>query len=552
MGRDEFFSVMMPHAQRVSDRTGIDPRLVLAQAALETGYGKSAPNNNFFGIKSHGRGGGSNLQTKEFEGGRMVTKSQSFRGYSDPGQSFDDYADFLLRNKRYQPVLNAGGLDAQIAAMGNSGYATDPNYASKLAQIAGAAPVGRAQGIADDAMAAIGKQPMQRGTQTAIGGSGADTMNTPQQGLLGQIARPDEKVGGLLGMMFGNMSPDRADQLRANLGGLQGINNQGMVDAARGRMRARSGARENDLNYNRKQQQVEQERARAIDFFKSQGDTGGMFADAIAAGGNPGQIIESFVRTASTANDPAVQSSQMMPDQSGTIFNMRDGSLQVVTIGGETLTGQAAVDFVRTAQENYTNNQRSIYGARQDGRNQADIESGGTAAATIEAATNSINLGKEAWSAYGQLNSSISTMDEAIAALDAGGKSGAFQKFLPNITESSARLTNAMDRMGLDVISATTFGALSEGELRLAMETAVPRNLDEAELRSWLTRRRDAQAKAADMLANAAQYLSTPGNNLKGWIDQNRGSSTPAPTGGGMPAAAAPVGDDDLLKMYGE
>ena len=317
-------------------------------------------------------------------------------------------------------------------------------------------------------------------------------------------------------------------------------------------MRSRSGARENDLNYNRKQQQVEQERARAIDFFKSQGDTGGMFADAIAAGGNPGQIIESFVRTASTANDPAVQSSQMMPDQSGTIFNMRDGSLQVVTIGGETLTGQAAVDFVRTAQENYTNDQRSIYSARQDGRNQADIESGGTAAATIEAATNSINLGKEAWSAYGQLNSSISTMDEAIAALDAGGKSGAFQKFLPNITESSARLNNAMDRMGLDVISATTFGALSEGELRLAMETAVPRNLDEAELRSWLTRRRDAQAKAADMLANAAQYLSTPGNNLKGWIDQNRGSSTPAPTGGGMPAAAAPVGDDDLLKMYGE
>jgi len=118
------------------------------------------------------------------------------------------------------------------------------------------------QGIADDAMAAIGKQPMQRGTQTAIGGSGADTMDTPRQGLLGQIARPDEKVGGLLGMMFGNMSPDRADQLRANIGGMMGINNQGMVDGARGRMRSRSGARENDLNYARQQQQTEQERQR--------------------------------------------------------------------------------------------------------------------------------------------------------------------------------------------------------------------------------------------------------------------------------------------------
>ena len=61
----------------------------------------------------------------------------------------------------------------------------------------------------------------------------------------------------------------------------------------------------------------------------------------------------------------------MMPDQSGTIFNMKDGSLKVVTIGGETLTGQAAVDFVRTAQENYTNDQRSIYSARETGKNEA-------------------------------------------------------------------------------------------------------------------------------------------------------------------------------------
>jgi hypothetical protein len=115
------------------------------------------------------------------------------------------------------------------------------------------------QAIADDTMRALGRGPVY---STAIGGQGADTMDTPRQGLLGQLARPDEKVGGLLGMMFGNMSPDRADQLRANLGGLQGINNQGMVDAARGRMAARSGARESDLNYNRQQQQVEQERAR--------------------------------------------------------------------------------------------------------------------------------------------------------------------------------------------------------------------------------------------------------------------------------------------------
>ena len=136
MTPDDFAKQFMPYAQQVSQRTGLDPRLVLAQAALETGYGRSAPNNNFFGIKSHGKSGGSNLMTKEFEGGRMVSKPQSFRGYADPSGSFQDYADFILRNPRYKTVLAEGDLGGQIAAMGRSGYATDPEYAQKLRSIA--------------------------------------------------------------------------------------------------------------------------------------------------------------------------------------------------------------------------------------------------------------------------------------------------------------------------------------------------------------------------------------------------------------------------------
>jgi len=140
MNPDEFYENLLPYALSVTERTGLDPRLVLAQAALETGYGKSAPNYNFFGIKSHGRSGGQNLMTSEFEGGRMVQKPQSFRGYSDPSESFEDYASFLLENPRYGDVLAATGLESQIAAMGESGYATDPNYALKLSQIASRFP----------------------------------------------------------------------------------------------------------------------------------------------------------------------------------------------------------------------------------------------------------------------------------------------------------------------------------------------------------------------------------------------------------------------------
>ena len=135
MSPEEFYQAYYPDALRVSQRTGVDPRLVLSQAALETGYGRSAPGHNFFGIKSHGRAGGQDLMTTEVEGGRTVKKRQSFRGYSSPSESFDDYASFLLRNPRYKNVLEAGSLEQQIAAMGASGYATDPNYARKLRQI---------------------------------------------------------------------------------------------------------------------------------------------------------------------------------------------------------------------------------------------------------------------------------------------------------------------------------------------------------------------------------------------------------------------------------
>jgi flagellum-specific peptidoglycan hydrolase FlgJ len=144
--RDEFVQTMMPHALEVSKATGLDPRFVIAKAALETGWGRAAPGNNYFGIKSHGRAGGQVLPTNEVgPGGEQYTLNQSFRTYANPGESAKDYAEFLKTNGRYAPVLQAQGLDAQIEAIGKSGYATDPQYAAKLRQIAQGLPSGGAQ-----------------------------------------------------------------------------------------------------------------------------------------------------------------------------------------------------------------------------------------------------------------------------------------------------------------------------------------------------------------------------------------------------------------------
>lgn len=131
----DFVSSIMPHAERVGREIGVDPRIIVAQAALESGWGRSAPGNNFFGIKSHGRAGGNTLATNEVVDGETVRISDSFRAYGSLAESVDDYGRFLLENPRYREMLSSDDIDAQIAALGRSGYATDPEYANKIRSI---------------------------------------------------------------------------------------------------------------------------------------------------------------------------------------------------------------------------------------------------------------------------------------------------------------------------------------------------------------------------------------------------------------------------------
>lgn len=137
----EFISTLMPHALKASEETGLDPRLIIAQAAQETGWGKSAPNNNYFGIKSHGKSGGSQQVTHEYVDGKKVVIRDSFRGYKDAGDSVRGYVEFLKDNPRYSDMLSASDLESQVAALGASGYATDPNYAASVLSIAQSLPM---------------------------------------------------------------------------------------------------------------------------------------------------------------------------------------------------------------------------------------------------------------------------------------------------------------------------------------------------------------------------------------------------------------------------
>ncbi|WP_137805368.1 flagellar assembly peptidoglycan hydrolase FlgJ [Pseudomonas sp. G(2018)] len=143
---DAFVSTMLPMAKEAADRIGVDPRYLVAQAALETGWGKSvmraqdgSSSHNLFGIKtgSSWKGDSARAITSEFRNGEMVKETAEFRSYASYKDSFHDLVTLLQSNNRYQDVVKSADNPEQfVRELQKAGYATDPNYASKISQIA--------------------------------------------------------------------------------------------------------------------------------------------------------------------------------------------------------------------------------------------------------------------------------------------------------------------------------------------------------------------------------------------------------------------------------
>jgi flagellum-specific peptidoglycan hydrolase FlgJ len=117
-------------------QTGVPASVTLAQAALESGWGKSGlstKGNNFFVIKGEGPAGHVLMPTKEFLNGKWVTVNAKFRKYDSPAGSFADHGKFLRENRRYANAFKHTDNAAQFAReIHKAGYATDPAYSDKL------------------------------------------------------------------------------------------------------------------------------------------------------------------------------------------------------------------------------------------------------------------------------------------------------------------------------------------------------------------------------------------------------------------------------------
>ena len=142
---EEFVQSIYPHAKRAAEKLGTSVEAVVAQAVLETGWGQhvmedfSGQNSfNLFGIKADSRWQGEVVRknTLEYRNGIAAQENAAFRSYRSLQHAFDDYVEFLNSNARYETALSKKseakqwGFDLQSA-----GYATDPNYGNKIANI---------------------------------------------------------------------------------------------------------------------------------------------------------------------------------------------------------------------------------------------------------------------------------------------------------------------------------------------------------------------------------------------------------------------------------
>lgn len=141
----EFIDAIRPHAEKAAAELGVPARALIAQAALETGWGQHMAKQkdgssglNLFGVKAQGSwtGASRNQQTSEYENGQLTRTRADFRSYSSIGAAFDDYVKVLKSNPRYADALRSGDVHGFAQALQKAGYATDPHYAQKLVKVA--------------------------------------------------------------------------------------------------------------------------------------------------------------------------------------------------------------------------------------------------------------------------------------------------------------------------------------------------------------------------------------------------------------------------------
>jgi hypothetical protein len=236
-----------------------------------------------------------------------------------------------------------------------------------------------------------------------------------------------------------------------------------------------------------------------------------------------------------------VQSSQVLDDGT-TVQVLTDGSTRVTDPNGRVVEGDQRAQAIRNAQQFGVDIQSQRAGGRAGAVLDTRIDKEPrlqdlTTRATKEA-ENVTKTSKEYFDQLQNIEGNIRNYAEGIRLIrEEGANSGVIARRLPSLTAASQKLDNLRNRLGLDVVGGTTFGALSEAELAMALDTAMPNNLQPEQLAKWFEDRMTAQQKLADILDGAVQFLNVPGNSLADLRAMQKQQRT---TGGSGHGAATP------------
>ena len=174
------------------------------------------------------------------------------------------------------------------------------------------------------------------------------------------------------------------------------------------------------------------------------------------------------------------------------------GNKIVKDLQGNVLLGEDAANAVEEARKQAIADEAAKSSARRSGSQYSDI--------AVEAFNTSEVLVKQ-----------VANLNNAISLLDQGAKVGSLDSLLAPFDAATAALETQQRELGLGVISSVTFGALSEGELELALSINAPRTNDEEALRDWYERKAAATLKLAQAAKDQASYFSRPGATIDGW-----------------------------------
>lgn len=191
-----------------------------------------------------------------------------------------------------------------------------------------------------------------------------------------------------------------------------------------------------------------------------------------------------------------VQSAKIMED--GTVqFVRKDGTVEVKTLD------EANADIIKRAANFGVDVQTKRSQGRKIGKDAASVSS-------------------KAFTQLNNIRGNILNLKNVITTVGSGADTGPLAKKLPSFRAESIKLDNIRNRLGLDVISGVTFGALSEGELQLALNTALPTGLQGPELVKWANEKIAAQEKLSNYLEEQAVFLGKPGNSISDFIEMKK------------------------------